>query len=152
VRLLSDAGVRYCVVADQGVNAYVEPVVSLDLDLAVAASDRDRAAALIADEFQTARYPHSIDVSAPGSDLRVHLQTDPRYSAFVERASVREVLGLSLPVAALEDVLRGKVWAARDAQRHTSKRQKDLADIARILESHPELRAHVPEDVLARLV
>jgi hypothetical protein len=152
IRLLADAGVRYCVIGGQGVNAYVEPVVSLDLDLAVAASDLDRAATLIGDEFEIARFPHSINVSAPGSDLRVQLQTDPRYSAFVERASVRDVLGLPLPVAALEDVLRGKVWAARDEQRRGSKRQKDLADIARILESHPELRTQVPADLLARLV
>jgi hypothetical protein len=152
VRLLADAGVRYCVIGGQGVSAYVEPVVSLDLDLAVAASDLDRAAALMEDEFETASFPHRIDVSAPGSDLRVQLQTDPRYSAFVERASVREVLGLSLPVAALEDVLKGKVWAAQDGQRRGSKRQKDLADIARILESHPELRPQVPGDLLARLV
>jgi hypothetical protein len=152
VRLLSDAGVRFCVIGGQGVNAYVEPVVSLDLDLAVAASDLERAAALVGAEFDAVRYPHSINVSTPGSDLRVQLQTDPRYSAFVERASVREVLGLPLPVAALEDVLRGKVWAVRDSQRRASKRQKDLADIARVLESHPGLRAQVPDDVLARLV
>ena len=45
----------------------------------------------------------------PGSDLRVQIQTDPRYFPFIDRAAVREVLGLSLPVASLEDVLAGKV-------------------------------------------
>jgi hypothetical protein len=45
---------------------------------------------------------------------------------------------MELPVAHLEDVLQGKVWAAQDAQRRGSKRQKDLADIARILEKYPE--------------
>jgi hypothetical protein len=56
-----------------------------------------------------------------------------------------------LPVASLEDVLRGKVWAAQDPTRRASKRQKDLADIARLLEAYPTLRDQVPEDILARL-
>jgi hypothetical protein len=43
------------------------------------------------------------------------------------------------------------VWAAQDPTRRPSKRQKDLADISRLLEAHPELRARVPADVLARL-
>ncbi len=62
------------------------------------------------------------------------------------------MLGLRLPVASIEDVLRGKVWAALDPERRPSKRQKDLADIARMLESRPELRAMVPAEILARLV
>jgi len=44
-----------------------------------------------------------------GSDLRVQIQTYPCYFAFVERASERDVLGLRLPVAAIEDVLQGKI-------------------------------------------
>jgi hypothetical protein len=39
-----------------------------------------------------------------------------------------------------------------DPERRASKRQKDLADIARLLEHRPDLRAHVPELVLDRLV
>ena len=88
----------------------------------------------------------------PGSDLRVQLQTDPRYGSFVDSASERDVLGLKLPVAKLEDVLQGKVWAAQDPGRRPSKRQKDLADISRLLEAHPELRGRVPGDILSRLI
>lgn len=152
VRLLADAGVRYCVVGGQAVNAYVEPVVSLDLDIAVAADDLAPAVALLEQHFAVTRFAHSVNVSAVGSDLRVQLQTDPRYAAFVDRAQRRAVLGLALPVAALEDVLQGKVWAAQDEERRRSKRQKDLADIARILEARPDLRDRVPADVLARLL
>ena len=65
---------------------------------------------------------------------------DPRYSTFVQRAVEGEVLGLRLPVAAVDDVLQGKVWAALDPTRRPSKRQKDLADIARLLEAYPHLR------------
>ena len=152
VALLSKAGVRYCVIGGQAVNAYVEPVVSLDLDIAVATEDLNATETLLREHFKVTRFPHSVNVSLTGSDLRVQLQTDPRYAAFVERASVRDVLGLSVPVAAVEDVLQGKVWAAQDPKRRPSKRQKDLADISRLLEAHPEFRRNVPPDVLARLI
>lgn len=152
IALLGRSGVRYCVIGGQAVNAFVEPVVSLDLDLAVAATDIERAEELLQQHFRVERFPHSVNVSMPGSDIRVQLQTDPRYTAFVGRATQRDVLGLRLPVAELEDVLQGKVWAAQDPTRRASKRQKDLADIARILEAHPDLRNRVPSEVLDRLI
>jgi hypothetical protein len=152
ITLLTETGVRYCLVGGQAVNAYVEPVVSLDLDIAVATEDLRTLEPLLLERFRVTRFPHSVNVSLAGSDLRVQLQTDPRYAPFVERASVRAVLGLRLPVAALEDVLQGKVWAAQDPERRASKRQKDLADISRLLEAHPLLRPRVPQDVLARLI
>ncbi len=150
--LLTDHGIRFCVVGGQAVNAYVEPLVSLDLDLVIAVAQIEQAEALLRQTFTVERFPHSVNVSDPGSDLRVRLQSDPRYGDFVERASVREVLGLRLPVAQVEDVLRGKVWAAMDSARRPSKRQKDLADIARLLEAYPYLRAQVPEELLTKLL
>jgi hypothetical protein len=152
IALLADHGIRYCVVRGQAVNAYAEPVVSLDLDLAVAPDDLPRAEALLSRAFRVERFPHSLNISEPGSDLRVQLQTDPRYAPFVGRATLRELLGLHLPVASLEDVLQGKVWAVMDASRRPSKRQKDLADIARLLEAYPDLRQQIPAEVLTRLV
>lgn len=150
--LLTEHGICYCVVGGQAVNAYAEPVVSLDLGLAVAVDQLPQVETLMRQGFRVERFPHSLNVSEPGSDLRVQIQTDPRYSAFVDRASVRELLGLHLPVARLEDVLQGKVWAVMDASRRPSKRQKDLADVARLLEVYPALRQQVPAEVLARLV
>ncbi len=35
----------------------------------------------------------------------------------------------------LDDILAGKIWAVSDSDRPASKRQKDLADIARLLEA-----------------
>jgi len=98
------------------------------------------------------RFSHRLNVSALGSDLRVQIQTDSRYAPFVERAEPRELLGLRLPVAHLGDVLEGKVWAVSDPARRPSKRQKDLADIARILEAFPALRPQVPPEVLGKLL
>jgi hypothetical protein len=152
IGLLDELGVRYCVVGGQAVNAYAEPLVSLDLDLAVATRDLPRLDSVLGQRFDVQRFANTLNVSGPGSDLRVQFQTDPRYASFPERAQRREVLGLTLPVAAVEDVLQGKVWAALDPDRRPSKRQKDLADIARLLDTHPRLRDLVPAEVLARLV
>ncbi len=57
------------------------------------------------------------------------------------------MLGHRMRVARLEDVLRGKAWAWSDATRRPSKRQKDLADILRILESHSHLESALPANV-----
>ncbi|MBN2117161.1 MAG: nucleotidyl transferase AbiEii/AbiGii toxin family protein [Anaerolineales bacterium] len=150
--LLNEHGIQFCVIGGQAVNAYVEPLVSLDLDLAVALHQFDQVEALLGQHFELKRFPHSLNISAAGSDLRVQIQTDERYGRFVEHATRRDVLGLELPVASLEDVLQGKIWAAQDADRRGSKRQKDLADIARILEKYPDLRGQVPQNILDRLV
>ena len=152
IELLKDNNISFCVLGGQAVNAYAEPVVSLDLDVVVAVDQIEVAEALLGAEFRVERFPHSLNVSALGSDLRVQIQTDPRYGSFIERSAVRDVLGLQLPVASVEDVLQGKIWAALDAGRRPSKRQKDLADIARLIENFPALRALVPPELLARLV
>ncbi len=152
VGLLTQLNLWYCVIGGQGVNAYVEPLVSLDLDVVVAADDVDRLLAALPATWRVERFTHSINVSVVGSDLRVQLQTDPRYQPFASRARVRDVLGTPMRVAAVEDVLAGKVWAAADAGRRSSKRQKDLADIARLIEAFPELRARVPAAILNQLL
>ncbi|MCS7251927.1 MAG: nucleotidyl transferase AbiEii/AbiGii toxin family protein [Thermoflexus sp.] len=152
IRLLREHAIRFCVIGGHAVNAYVEPVVTLDLDLVIAVDQLDQAEAWLASHFQVKRFPHRINVSLPGSDLRVQIQTDPRYAGFVERASEREILGMVLPVASLEDTLQGKIWAAQDVRRRASQRQKDLADIARLLEAYPELHERVPEDIRKQLL
>jgi hypothetical protein len=149
--LLRDRGIRFCVIGGQGVNAYVEPLVSLDLDLTVAVDQIDQVRKLVRDRFHAEEFEHSLNVSAVGSNLRVQIQTDPRYGAFVDRSTVREVLGLQLPVASLEDVLQGKIWAASDPQRPGTKRRKDLLDIERILEANPDLRDRIPDEILRKL-
>ena len=152
IAVLGEHAIRYCVIGGQAVNAYVEPLVSLDLDLVIAVDQLAEAESLLADSFKVERFPHRLNVSLPGSDLRVQIQTDPRYARFLDRAAQREVLGLVLPVASVEDVLQGKIWAAQDSTRRASKRQKDLADIARLIEAYPALREKVPADLLARLL
>ncbi len=151
VALLTENHIRYCVIGGQGVNAYVDPLVSLDLDLVVAVDQLEPLTRLLTAQFKVERFPHSLNVAGGGSKLRVQIQTDPRYFAFVARARPASVLGLILPVATIEDILQGKVWAAQDPARRPSKRRKDLLDIERIVDAYPALRELVPPDVLERL-
>ena len=88
-----------------------------------------------------------MNLTSTKSDLRIQLQTDPRYQAFIVRSSTRELMGYQMRVAALEDVLQGKIWAYSDEQRRMSKRQKDLADIFRLVESYPRLKDLLPESL-----
>jgi hypothetical protein len=149
--LAEETGSAYCVIGGLAVNAYAEPVVSLDLDLVVV-SDRieafcesARSKGMKAEEFE-----HSLNLSATGSDLRIQLQTDPRYQDFIPRAQRREVLGYEMAVACIKDVLKGKTWAFADGTRRKSKRQKDLADIMRLVEAHPELKKELPPEIAAQ--
>jgi hypothetical protein len=150
--LLHDNGIQYCLIGGQAVNAYVEPLVSLDLDVAVVTEDLERLEDLLRRRFKVRRFPHTLNVDAPGSDLRVQIQTNPEFEAFPRRAALRNVLGLSLPVAALPDLLHSKLMACQEPTRRLRKRQKDLLDIARLIDAYPDLREQVPSDVLARLL
>jgi hypothetical protein len=127
-------------------------VISLDLDVVIATDQWHSVDQWVRREFQVEPFAHGLKISSPGSDLRVQIQLDPRYEPFVARAIERDVLGRRLPVASLDDVLQGKVWAAGDASRRASKRQKDLADIARLIETYPQLHNRVPADILSRLI
>jgi hypothetical protein len=152
IALLEAHQIRYCVIGGQAVNAYADPLISLDLDLVIAVEQLAQAEMLFADRFITRHFPHSFNLSLPDSDVRVQIQTDPRYFEFVGRATTQEVLGLTLPVASVEDVLQGKIWAFQDPARRNSKRQKDLTDISRLLEQYPHLRNQTPQEILARLL
>ena len=149
--LLAEQDIPFCVIGGLAVNAYAEPVVSLDLDLVVVADRLDELADLLGPRFTVRRFPHSLNVSSLASDLRIQIQTDPEYQAFICRAARHVVLGYEIPVAALADVLQGKVWAFSDPTRRPSKRQKDLADIMRLVETHPHLLALLPHSLRTRL-
>jgi hypothetical protein len=151
LEFLRESGVRYCVIGGTGVNAYAYPVVTQDLDIVVAADQIEEIGHALASRFTVERFPHSINVSAADSNLRVQIQTDPRYAAFIERAAVRDVMDFELPVARLDDLLQGKIWAALDTTRRPSKQLKDLSDIARILEVAPELRGRIPGEILEKI-
>jgi len=61
------------------------------------------------------------------------------------------VLGYDMKVADIGDVLQGKIWAYGDEQRRMSKRQKDLADILRLIESYPDLMSRLPKNLREKI-
>lgn len=148
--LLEETGATYCVIGGFAVNAYAEPVVSLDMDLVVIAGSIEAVCeAARSRGMKVEHFEHSVNVSIMGSDLRIQIQTDDRYQDFISRAIQCDVLGYTMCVACLDDVLQGKLWAYSDEQRRRSKRQKDLADILRLVETHSTLKKKLPPDILS---
>jgi hypothetical protein len=86
-----------------------------------------------------------------GSDLRIQFTTDPRYQDFLSTTTVHEVLGQTVPVASLANVIRGKMWAWGDGSPRLSKRKKDELDLIRIAEKYPELRGMMPTKIREQL-
>lgn len=150
--IIAETASPYCVIGGLAVNAYVEPVVSLDVDIVIAVKDVE-ATCRAAERrgLKVEQFEHSLNISSPQSDLRIQIQTDPRYQEFIPRAELRDVLGYKMYVASLDDVLQGKVWAYADQTRRRSKRQKDLADILRIIEIYPKLKVKLPPSLQEEL-
>jgi hypothetical protein len=73
------------------------------------------------------------------------------YRDYPERSVTADVHGILLRVASLEDTLKGKMKAWADLEKRQSKWIKDLADIARLTEAHPELWSLLSEDLKTRL-
>ncbi|MGH2585314.1 MAG: hypothetical protein ACRDJE_10415, partial [Dehalococcoidia bacterium] len=67
IALFAEHGVRYCLIDSQAVNAYVEPLVSLGLDIVVAVEQLPATEALLREEFTVEPFPHSLNLSQPGS-------------------------------------------------------------------------------------
>jgi len=62
-----------------------------------------------------------------------------------------DVHGILMRVASPGDTLRGRIRAWSDPERRQSKRIKDLADIARLVETHPELWAELPDELRSQV-
>lgn len=150
--ILKEINSDYCVIGGLAINAYIEPVVSLDLDIVVTTDDLEAVCRAVETHFQIERFAHSINLTTTDSDLRIQLQIDSRYQKFMPGAQVRSVLGYEMKVASVEDILKGKIWAYSDKERRMSKRQKDLADIARLIEAYPELVVKAPSEIRDKLV
>ena len=165
IKIIDERNVDYCIIGGLAVNAYVEPVVSLDLDIVLAVDSLEKFINEVKEIFKVEEFSHSYNLSSKDSDLRIQIRKDERYQRFIKKAIVKKVLGYELKVAAIEDVLLGKVWVYSDTERLQSKRQcectcaslllcagiplgKDLADILRLIESNPNLKTLLPESII----
>jgi hypothetical protein len=151
VKILNQHG-AWCLIGGLAVNCFVEPVYTLDADIVVVSSELPGIKnELVSAGFEVQEFPHSLNARMPGSDLRIQLTLDPRYQEFLDSSESFDVLGQQVPVASLKDVARGKIWAWSDTKRRASKRKKDELDLMRILESYPELRSMMPDEIKAQV-
>ena len=138
----------WCLIGGLAVNCYVEPVFTLDADIVVVSSELESIrASLGAAGFSVQAFPHSLNATMPGSQLRIQFSLDPRYQGFVADTEEREVLGERVPVASLFNLVQGKIWAWTDHNRRPTKRKKDELDLMRILEAYPQLRGMMPKEI-----
>jgi hypothetical protein len=151
VQALRSTGIPFCLIGDLAVNQYVEPVVTLDADFAITAADGVRKA-LEEAGFVVEAFPHSMNATQPGSRLRIQITINNRYGSFPSRAIDGVIFGVPVPVASLPDVVQGKLWAATDSSRRSSKRAKDEADLVRICESHPEVLGLIRKRAVVNMV
>lgn len=151
LQILKKNKIPFCVIGGLAVNAYAEPVVSLDLDVVVVLNKLELLLSKLPRGYRVKHFPHSVNIEKSTSGLRIQIQTDPRYDSFVVRASLKNVLGYKMPVARMEDVLQGKIWSSMDKTRRPSKRQKDLADIMRLVENKKSLLRLLPSSLRKKL-
>lgn len=151
VNLLKEEKVSFCVIGGLGVNAYAEPVVTLDCDLVIASIGSDKVISEIKKRWEVKEFKHSINVYSEKSDLRIQLQTAPELQKCLQNAMEKDILGYKLPVASIEDIFESKIASAIEPERRESKRRKDEADILRLIEVKKELKNMLPDELKKRL-
>lgn len=152
VNALEQREIAWCMIGGLAVNHWAEePMATADVDLVIAAERVDEAVQAFKDAgFSENLFDWSVNLKGQ-SKVSIQISTESFYQEFPSRAVPADVHGILMRVASLEDTLRGKLAAYADATRRPSKRQKDLADIARLVEAHPELISLLPTTVSERL-
>ncbi|MGH9947911.1 MAG: nucleotidyl transferase AbiEii/AbiGii toxin family protein [Pyrinomonadaceae bacterium] len=148
VNALERADILWCAIGGVAVNHWAaEQMVTQDVDFVVAADSTDRARSALVDAgFAAEEFEWSINFNGK-SKIALQLSTEAMYHDFTSRGVAANVHGILLRVASLEDTLSGKIRAWSDPKRRQSKRIKDLADIARLVESHPHLWQGLTSDL-----
>ena len=152
VACLESKDIAWCAIGGVAVNHWAfEPMVTQDVDFVVAAGDVARVVEVLQDAgFKAEKFQWSVNFTGR-SKVSIQLSTEDVYLGFPARAVPADVHGILLRVASLEDTLTGKILAWRDSSRRQSKRIKDLADIARLVESHPLLWDRLPRELQSQV-
>ncbi len=142
---LERADIPWCAIGGVAVNHWAEePMVTQDVDFVVTSDDVEKTISELESEgFQATRFEWSVNFKGK-SRVSMQLSTEDFYREFPSRAVPADVHGILLRVASLRDTLSGKIKAWSAHERRQSKRIKDLGDISRLVESHPELWDSLP--------
>ena len=152
VETLERREIPWCMIGGLAVNHWAEePMATADVDLVIALERVEEAVKSLSEAgFVSERFKWSINLKGH-SKVSVQISTEDFYREFPARSVAADIHGILMRVAGREDTLRGKLQAYADTERRPSKRQKDLLDIARMVEAHPDLSAQVPADILDKL-
>jgi hypothetical protein len=148
VDCLERADIAWCAIGGVAVNHWAEQaMVTPDVDFVVAAEAVERTVSLLEEAgFHSERFEWSINFKGR-SAVSIQLSTEDFYRDFPSRAVAADVHGILLRVASLEDTLKGKMKAWSEPEQRQSKRLKDLADIARLVEAHSYLWDMLTDDL-----
>jgi hypothetical protein len=148
VDCLERADIAWCAIGGVAVNHWAkQTMVTQDVDFVVVADAIERVVSLLEEAgFQSEKFEWSINFKGH-SAVSIQLSTEDFYRDFPSRAVAADVNGILLRVASLEDTLKGKIKAYSEPGRRQSKRLKDLADISRLIETHPHLRDMLPDEL-----
>jgi len=148
VACLERADIPWCAIGGVAVNHWAEePMVTQDVDFVVAVDAVDKTVELLNEEgFIPSRFEWSINFKG-SSRVSIQLSTEEIYHSFPSRSVPADVHGILLRVASLKDTMTGKIAAWRDSRRRQSKRVKDLGDIIRLVEAHPQLWGDLPMEL-----
>jgi len=137
---LERADIQWCAIGGVAVNHWAEePMVTQVVDLVVAIESVELAVKVLEEAgFKSERFTWSINFRGC-SKVSLQISTEEVYYEFPSRSVPADIHGILMRVASLEDTLKGKTLAWKDDTRRQSKKIKDLGDIARLVESHPQL-------------
>jgi hypothetical protein len=140
VDCLERGDISWCAIGGVAVNHWAkEPMVTQDVDIVIATGSVANAVQLLEQAgFKPEHFEWSINLKGH-SKVSIQISTEEFYAEFPGRSVPADIHGILMRVASLEDTLRGKIKAWKDAERRQSKRIKDLGDIARLVEGHPHL-------------
>lgn len=152
VNALETADISWHAIGGIAVNHWAaEQMVTQEVDFAVAADSIERAEKAPVDAgFRSERFERSINFKGK-SEVSIHLTTEDFYRDFAERGVAADVHGILLRVATLDDTLSGKIRVWSDSTRRQSRRIRGLSDIARLVESHPQLWKSLNEDLKSKI-
>ena len=148
VDCLERGDIAWCAIGGIAVNHWAkQAMVTQDVDFVVASDAIERTVLLLEEAgFRSERFERSINFKGRSTVL-IQLNTEEFYRGFPSRSVAADVHGILMRVASLEETLRGKMKAWSDPTRRQSKRIKDLADIARLVEAHPRLWDSLTDDL-----
>ncbi len=152
VEVLERLEIPWCMIGGLAVNHWAqEPLATADVDVVIAHQRVEQTVqALIDAGFQAKRFEWSINLKGQ-SRLSVQISTEDFYQEFPARSVSADVHGILMRVASLRDTLAGKIAAWSDVSSRPSKRQKDLLDIMRLVEAHPELKVDLTRELLPQI-